>query len=638
VITVVLLGLLAAAWGVYRLDQHSAPATSPKLNLLLITLDTTRADHLGCYGDTAAHTPNLDQLAAEGTRFSQCDSCSPLTLPSHASIMTAVSPFVHGARQNGTAHVSAPNLTLAEALLAAGYRTQAAIASFVLNRQFGLVQGFEVYHDLAPGNTENPLQSERRADAVCDDAINLLCSHAAEPFFLWVHFYDPHFPYRSATHPDFASPEAYADEITFMDQHIGRLLAELRGLNLDSRTLIVAVGDHGEDLGQHGEPTHGYFLYQTTVHVPLIIRCPIAIEAGRIVSTPVRTIDIAPTILELLGCPEMSNVEGVSLCTLLHGGNLQPPLPAYAETFEANRQFGFSPLRSLRLDDWKFILAPRSELYDLRNDPAETSDLLSDHPEEASKLRQELSDFVARAPPPLRSFVVAELTSADRSHIEALGYVGAGAVAHADIQAELELLEPRGDNPRDHADLLRLHFQAHESLKQERFSEAEEGFRRLVAATPSAPQLHASLARALRGQRRFDEAIESAEAALALAPNDTHIRGIYGSLLSEVRRWEEAVEQFRLVLDSTPRDAVILHGMGIALTSLDRLDEADAQFQLALDIDYGNPRLLHALGVLRSRQGRPEEAVACFRKALAIDPTFAQAAHDLQLVEQNLKP
>jgi arylsulfatase A-like enzyme/Flp pilus assembly protein TadD len=627
--------LLAVAWSLFRFNHPRAPTTvSPRLNLLLITLDTTRADHLGCYGSTAAKTPNLDRLARDGTLFAQCSSCSPLTLPSHASIMTAVSPYVHGARRNGSGEVPAANLTLAETLSAAGYRTLAVLASFVLDRQFGLAQGFEFYHDLPLGTADNPMPLERRADFVADDAIGLLRSHSTERFFLWVHFYDPHFPYQSVSHADPASPDAYADEIAFMDQHVGRLLAELLRLNLDSSTLVVVVGDHGESLGERSEPTHGYFLYQTTLHVPLILRCPGTIRPGQSVSTPVRTIDIAPTILELLRCPEMPDVEGTSLCLLLQGQDLPLPLPAYAETFEAHSHFRFSPLRSLTLRGLKYILSPKPELYDLPADPGETRDVASDRPEDAARLRKELRDLVVHAPrPPHRSTAVG-LPSTDIARLESLGYVGADA--RGDAQAELDLLEPRGGNPCDHADLLQLHFQGREALKQGRFPAAEEIFLRLIDAVPAAPQLHASLARALRGQRRLDEAVQAAQAALALAPDDIYIRGVYGSLLSDAQRWEEAAEQFRLVLDKTPRDTVILHSMGTALVFLGHLDEADRCFQVALSVEPENAPLLHSLGVLRSRQGRSEEAVACLRRALAIDPSLSHAAEDLQLIERNM--
>ena len=611
------------------------PAAAPKLNLLLITLDTTRADHLGCYGDTAARTPNLDQLARDGVRFAQCVCSCPLTLPSHTSLMTGVNPYVHGARWNGTSYVSAANQTLAESLQAAGYRTRAAIASFVLNRQFGLAQGFEVYHDVVPPAAGAPLEAERRADAVCTDAIDLLQSLHGERFFLWVHFYDPHLPYVSQQHPDPTSPEAYADEISFMDEHVGRLLGELQRLKLDANTLVVAVGDHGEGLGQHDEPTHGYFLYESTLHVPLILRCPGVLGAGQAVAAPVRTIDVAPTILALLGCPELPNIEGTSLLPLLRGQELQTPLPAYAETFEANTQFGLSPLRSLRQDRWKFILAPEPELYDLADDPNESNNLASAQPELVARLPQELRTLIADAPPPVQRDAQAGLTAEDMKRLQSLGYVGAAATMPADLQSELDLITPHGGNPRDYAKLFHVSAQAREAIAKGRFAAAEGLYRQMIESLPAAPQPYAGLADALRGQQRVPEALDAVQAALARAPDDMHIRATYGSLLSDAGRWPEAAAQFQTVLRQAPRDTVVLHNMGVALAFLGKLDEAEQHFQLGLSIQADSPCLLQAMGVLRSRQGRLTEAVTYLRKALAIDPEFKQAAQDLQDVERS---
>jgi choline-sulfatase len=631
-IAVALATVGALCW--LGLRAKHAPA-APKLNLLLITLDTTRADHLGCYGDTAARTPNLDQLARDGVRFAECACSCPLTLPSHTSLMTGVNPYVHGARWNGTSYVSAANQTLAETLQAAGYRTRAAIASFVLNRQFGLSQGFEVYHDVVPPSAGAALEAERRGDAVCNDAIDLLQSFKGERFFLWVHFYDPHLPYVSQQHTDPTSPEAYADEITYMDEHVGRLLGELQRLKLDTNTLVVAVGDHGEGLGQHDEPTHGFFLYESTLHVPLIFRGPGVGTAGQAVATPVRIIDIAPTILALLGGPELPNIEGTSLLPLLRGQKLQSPLPAYAETFEANMQFGLSPLRSLRQDRWKFILAPAPELYDLADDPNETNNLASAQPDLVARFPQEVRALIAEAPPPVQRDAQAGLTGEDMKRLQSLGYVGAAATMPADLQSELESVAPRGGNPRDYGKLFQLSARAREATAKGRFPAAESLYRQMIEALPAAPQHYAGLADALRGQQRVPEALDAVQAALARSPDDIHIRATYGSLLSDAGRWPEAAEQFQTVLRQSPRDTIVLHNMGVALAFLGRLDEAEQHFQLGLSIQADSPCLLQAMGVLRSRQGRLTEAVTYLKKALLIDPEFKQAAQDLQDEERS---
>ncbi|HVP12878.1 MAG TPA: sulfatase-like hydrolase/transferase [Phycisphaerae bacterium] len=632
-IVLIITALLAGGvWTLHRLGVFSRFST-PKLNLLLITLDTTRADALGCYGGTNATTPNLDKLAAAGVRCTQCVTSCPMTLPAHASIMTGLSSFVHGARTNGTACVPASNLTLAKTLQAAGCRTRAVIASFVLNKQFGLDQGFEVYHDVVPPSAGAALEAERRADAVADDAIKLMQSLGSDRFFMWVHFYDPHRPYISARHPDRSSPEAYADEVSFMDEHIGRLLQELQRLKLDSNTLVVAVGDHGEGLGQHDEPTHGYFLYDTTLRVPLIFRCPGVLDVGRVVNPQIRTIDIAPTILALLGCDEMPGIQGANVLPLLRGQPMPSALPAYAESLEANAVFGLSPLRSLQRDGWKFILAPEPELYNLAADPNEANNLAAVEADRSARLRQELRTFIAEAPPPAQQNPTEGLKVEDVHRLRSLGYVGGTVSMPADRQAELDSFEPRGGNPRNYAKFFDSFSQAQESIKHGRFPKAERLAREMIEQIPSAAQPYGILAEALGGQQRVPEAIAAAQEALKRAPDDGYILSMYGSLLSDAGRWEDAAAQFRLVLGRNPRDIVVLHNMGVALAFLGRLDEAEQHFQLGLSIQPDSPCLLQAMGVLRSRQNRPTEAKAYLRKALAIDPNFQQAAKDLQDLE-----
>jgi arylsulfatase A-like enzyme/Flp pilus assembly protein TadD len=620
------------------LGGHVGEKTKP--NLLLITLDTTRADYLGCYGRIPAQTPNLDQLAREGVRFDRCSTCSPLTLPSHTSILTGVCPNVHGARRNGSGYVSSANVTLAETLRGAGYRTGAAIASFVLNRQFGIDQGFEDYHDVVPAADRDPSGAWRPGDAVCNDAIKLLQNRAAEPFFLWVHFFDPHYPYLSQRRADHTSPEAYADQVSFMDEQVGRLLAELRRLKLDANTIVVAVGDHGEGLGQHDEATHGFFLYETTLRVPFIVRYPQAVSAGRVISTPVRTIDVAPTVLELLGAPEMKKIEGVSLCGLLHGSGVAPASapPAYAESFEANAQFDLSPLRSVTMDGWKYILAPESELYDLTADPNEANNLAASQPERAVALRKQLWTCVAEAPEPVQADAHAWLNTEDVKRLESLGYVGGATSMPSTLDAEMAIFEPHGGNPRSYSSLFQLNSKSRQALDEKRFPSAEGGFREIIKVVPNAAQAYAGLAEALRGQSRLDEARTAVQNALVRWPDDRYLLATHASLLADAGLWDEAAEQFRLALRQTPDDTVLLHSMAVVQMYRGRLDEAEKHLMLGLRGQPDSPQLLHAMAALRSRQDRNAEAAEYLRKALALDPGYQQAARELEQIKEALSP
>ena len=318
-----------------------------KMNVLLITVDTTRTDYIGCYGSKSASTPNIDRFASGAVLFETAYTCCPQTLPSHCTMMTGVYPFVHGVRRNATDRLPASAVTLAEVLQGQGYSTAAVVASFVLHGKFGIGQGFDEYRHFAPKGDQT---DERKGDVVCDDALELLRERSSQPFFLWTHFFDPHHLYESDRFSDVDSPEAYGDEITYMDKQIGRLLAELETLGIADRTLVVIVGDHGEGLNDHDEYLHGYFVYETVLHVPFILRDPRDTQAGRRIAALVRTVDLAPTILEILGAPPLDVAQGVSLTPLLSGESDDLHLSSYGEATEGFAALGLARLRSLTAD------------------------------------------------------------------------------------------------------------------------------------------------------------------------------------------------------------------------------------------------------------------------------------------------
>jgi arylsulfatase A-like enzyme/Tfp pilus assembly protein PilF len=602
-------------------------------------MDTTRADHLGCYGRMPSPTPNLDRLAREGTLFARCTTCAPTTLPSHASIMTGLYPYVHGARQNGSGRLAQANLTLAEALREAGYRTQATVASFVLNQQFGIGQGFEAYHDVVPAVAGNPLNAERKGNEVGDDALQMLESLAGQRFFLWVHFYDPHFPYESARIPDVESPSAYEDEIRLMDTQIGRLLDKLHQLGREQDTLVVAVADHGEGLGQHDELMHGYFLYQTTLHTPLIFRCPGVIPAGQTVASPVRTIDIAPTILDLLGCPAWDQAQGASLKPLLSGRQADLNLAGYGESFDAHVEYGLSPLRSLSAGDWKYVLAPRPELYQLTADPDEIRNLVTEQPELAEKMRAQLRQLIADAPPPpAQDDSTVTLHASETEILDSLGYVAGGSIAD-DGLSELDRFEPSGDDPKDHARHFQIMVRDLPKLQARNDQAGAERLLRVLAeAMPRASRLRIHLAAALNAQGRADEAAEAFEQAVALAPNDYDVRRKYGSFLARAGRYQAAVEQFEIVLEKLPDDTAALEDAARALASLGQFERAEEYLRRAMQVAPKNARVLRAMGMVFERQRKLLEAVRFYREALEINPNYPECQRDLERAQRALWP
>ncbi len=388
--------LPAIAWWAGWLPHHGSPSS---LNLLLVTLDTTRADALGAYGGRAV-TPSFDDLAAEGVLFEQASTVAPLTLPAHSSLFTGLFPLGHGIHGNGQGPLDSGFMTLPERLKARGFRTGAFVSSFVLDRRWGLDQGFDVYHDTDSGSG-GPLGRDslrRPADQVVGDALEWLSGAAGERFFAWLHFYDAHAPARPPT--AFAAADGgdvYHGALSFVDFQFSRVLAFLDERQILDRTIVVVIGDHGESLGEHGEATHGLFIYEAVLHVPFVIRTPFATMRGRRVADPVRIVDVMPTVLDLLDQPPASGTDGQTLVPLMTGDATELGLDAHAESTYGFDRFGWSPLRGLRAGRFKLILAPRPELYDLATDPGETINLYHQRPSVAASMTARLRELEDRA-------------------------------------------------------------------------------------------------------------------------------------------------------------------------------------------------------------------------------------------------
>jgi choline-sulfatase len=386
-------------------------------NLLLLTLDTTRADRLGCYGERSGTSPHLDALASRGALFQNAIAPLALTRPSHATIMTGVLPQRHGVWSNGPYRLDASHPTLAERLESAGFSTAAVVSSFVLTRSFGLGRGFQDFDDHIPEKPDR--QPEKTAAEVVDSARGWLSGGLREPFFLWLHFFDPHAPYappepwasRFAGHP-------YEGEIAAMDAAIGEALRLLEAEGRLARTLVVVVGDHGEGLGDHGEGSHGYYLYDSTVRVPLILAGP-GVRPGRVVKEGVRLVDLMPTLLDALDIePGARTADGISFWTKLEGDAFEER-PAVLENRSQKHQFGWAIQSGLRFDGWKWIRSPEPELYDLRDDPGETRNLAGREPDRAAALERERIRLVGDE----RAAPADQLTPEENERLRSLGYV-----------------------------------------------------------------------------------------------------------------------------------------------------------------------------------------------------------------------
>ncbi len=554
---------------------------SPRWNVLLITLDTTRADHLGCYGLATAATPNLDRLAATGVLFERAYTVAPITLPAHATLHTGLLPPEHGLRINGVSRLPDGIPTLAELLREQGYRTGAFVSSLVLDARFGLSRGFHVYDDRFNDGPRGPA-AERPADESISLASTWLRANSKEPFFCWIHLYDPHEPYQqhAAEFGDQFQQRPYDAEIAFVDRQLGHLFEVLDRTDTEDRTIIIVVGDHGEGLGDHHEATHGYLTYNSTLHVPLLMRHPQQQATGQRVAEQVSLADLFPTILDALHLPIPSGLTGRSLGLGRTTISLEPR-PCYAETEAPLMEGGWSPLKTWTTAEWKYIHSTRSELYDLQSDPAELKNILDQHPDEAAHFRQALTDFESRLT--RREGPPAVMTSQEQRALAGLGYAAGRAPAK---NSEL----PR----RDIKDTLLYAEQVHTCMHlidEQKLTEARGILEKVVAALPDYPKAWGTLGvcRAIQGDHQ--PALEHFKKALELDANQNFARIAFGRSLLALNRLVEAAQQLETATQYDPAAADAHYFYGQVCRKLKRWDDADHALQKAADLNpaYARP-------------------------------------------------
>ena len=600
-------------------------AARPGANVLLVTLDTVRADRVGCYGGAVA-TPSLDRLAREGVRFAQASSPAPLTLPAHASLLSGLLPPAHGLRNNGAGAFPADRPTLATALAARGYRTAAFLGAFVLDRRFGLDRGFATYDDeIERGpDTAPSLEAERRGDRVVDRALAWLEGPAKkddQPFFLWVHLYDAHAPY--APPPPFRERHAgrpYDGEVAFADAQVGRLLAALDRLGLAGDTVVAVAADHGEALGEHGELTHGFFLYEPTLRVPLLLRAPGNFRGGTVVETPVGLADLGPTLSGLVeGGLAVSAPEGLAgrdLSAALLAGEEPAAADLYAETHYPEI-FGWSRLAALRRREVKYVDAPRPELYDLRRDPGEKTNLSGKAAREG--FAERIAEIERQAVEPA---VPARDAESD-ARLASLGY------ATAAPRRTENRSEARGADPKDRIALFRRYEQAHNGLRAGRTAEARALLTQLLAADPANPVFTGELARAHRQAGDLARAIPLYRAAVAAAPHDAQGWYDLASALQAAGESGEAAAVTREALRLEPRQPEAHNALGVALLAEGDAAAARRAFAHAAELDPRNAPALNNLGNALRAEGRLDEAEDAYRRALAAAPGYGEALNGL---------
>ena len=621
------------AAGGTELGRLAAGVSRDQLNLLVVTLDTTRADRLGAYGAEQIRTPVFDRLAREGVLFEQTEAVAPLTLPAHVSIFTGRFPPEHGVRDNGGFFVSPKETTLATVLKGAGFQTGAVVAAYVLDGKWGLNNGFNTYIDDFDTAKVRGLGGavQRPANEVVDRALPWLEQVRGQRFFAWLHFYDAHTPYDPPE--PFATEYAgrpYNGEIAFVDSQLGRVVAFLERQGLLDKTVIAVIGDHGESLDEHGEASHGFFVYESTTRVPFVIRAPFERVAGRRVADPVRAVDLTPSVLDLLGVAVPKGLSGASLVPLMTGAAREMGLETYAESMYPLHHFGWSDVRSMRLGRFKVFDAPRPELYDLERDPHEAHNIFEERrvvsDQMLARLRKLNAQFSATAPSSQPEVVVDPDV---RARLAALGYVGSFVATSASPRAD------RAD-PKDKIELFNLMNSARETGKSgaDSFAEAVALLRRVVASDPQVIDAWFMLGNEHFKTRRFSDAITYFKKALALKPDYDlaliNMANSYRALGND----DAARAGYEQYLRVDPKNAYVHYQIGEI--DLDRGDRAAAarRFGEALAIDPKVASARVALGVLAFNRGDLPAAQREIAAALDVKPDVRLAHFNLALLAE----
>lgn len=631
--------IAAVGWWAWRSAPEDAggpsstlPGPNPRLNLVVITLDTTRADHLGAYGSKDVETPALDRLAQDGVLFEQAMTTAPLTLPAHASILTGRFPPEHGVRDNGGFFLGPEQTTLAEMLAPLGFKTGGFVAAYVLDGKWGIGQGFETYvddFDMSKSRGRSLGEIQRPANEVVDKALPWIESVRDQPFFAWLHFYDPHTPYAPPEpYRTMYKGRPYKGEVAFMDSQVGRVIDFLQSKGLLDRTIITVLGDHGESLGDHGEDAHGFFIYEAATRVPFIIRAPLESARGRRVADPVRTVDVVPTVLDLLGLPPAAQVAGKSLVPLMTGQAIELGLEGYAEAMYPLHHYGWSDLRAMRSGRFKVIDAPRPELYDIETDPHEKVDIYQQRrtvgDQMIARLRamEQAFEKVAAAPPP------GDVDPEVRARLAALGYIGSFVATANDPRTA------RPD-PKDKIPLFNLLGEARDLAPTKgSFAAVTAILRKVLAEDPEVIDAWFSLGNAYFKERRHREAIDYFKKALALKPDYDlaviNIAAAYRQLGDD----DAALAGFEHYLTIDPKDAYVHYQMGEIWLDRGNLDRAEQLFRRALELDDHTAPAKNSLAAIAFKRGDLDAAARLAREALALRADVRLAHYNLALIAE----
>lgn len=647
--------------------RPAASAAAPRpggenFNVLLVSVDTTRADVLGCYGNRAIATPNIDRMAREGARFEQCVSVAPMTLPSHATMITGSYPFVHGARENTAFRLGEKNETLGKILRRQGYYTFAEIAATIIGEKSGMNLGFDSFGD--PENRQTylklkaaamqelaedmaaapegldidpmdrfklpPAYASRVAQDIIDSGIEQIKKSVAQgkPFFGFLHCYDPHEPHEPPGEFRTEYDDGYLGEVAYFDEQFGRLLDALREMRLAEKTLVILTSDHGEGRWQHGESTHSYFLYDATQHVPLLLWCPGQIPPGVVVSAQVSGVDLAPTAVDFVRRPTTPQMQGVSLLDYVLNPGFDAKRAAYADTLAAHISFQYAIVRMLRQDGWKYIHAPTPELYHVAEDPEELINLARKQPDRVRQMRDAMRELIRTSPTPPDSAATVQTSRVAREQLRQLGYLPSENEEMIDTiseQSELDRFEPKGPNPRERIEVVALLTAAMGELMRGSPERGEELYRRLLKMEPDNARARRELGDCMFAQNKYKEALEAYRHAEKIDPDNVLLRSSMTTLLYLTGEMDQAEKQSRELLVKDPTNATAHYTLAQILAKRGEHEQALVHYGKAYEAQPTRLEILVREAISLRVLNRLDEAGQKAEAVLKVNPTLQRA-------------
>lgn len=606
-------------------------------NILLITLDTLRADHLSCYSSKSASTPNIDALAARGVRFAQAVAQVPLTTPSHASILTGAYPQIHKLRDNGEFVLDGSIPTLATLTKDAGLETVAFVGAAVLNHHFGLHRGFDYYGDnlnekrdakLLPG-----VVAELRGEAVTRRALDWLDQRAkpgaatpARNFLLWTHYYDAHFPYDPPEpYGSRFQKDKYSGEIAYVDYQVGELLKGLAARGLAERTLVVLMADHGESLGDHGEFTHGVFLYDSTMHIPLMVAGP-GVPAGKVITQQVRSIDVMPTIVDYLGLSPGNQAQGVSLLPAVLEGKSSPANFAYMETLYPKTALGWAELRAVRTDEWKYVAAPKPELYYLAEDPAEARSVKESQKAQAAQLDRQVWE-VAGPRESLGKLVRIQVDDETLRQLQSLGYASGGT--RRDLCIDMS-----GPDPKDRAHILAVLETVSNHMNHNRFAAAVPLLEEILKEDTTNPLIYKDLGMCYQRLRQFRKAMPVYQQAIQNKADSDETHAELGEILVRLGELPAAANAMETAAEMNLSNLQNLTNLATLYLQIGRLPDVERTLKAILAQNPKHAQAYNIYGILEIQRGQGNAARGYFEKAVEYDPELTEPYLNLGLLAQ----